>query len=297
MSENRKNFINSINLNADSAFPYLMINVFNDFSSPMNPGFQVMHWHEDIQFIYVLDGEIEIMTLNTNIQACAGDGVFINKNVVHHVKGNNTCHYNSFIFPDYFLKFYLGSPAGDFVESVVGKDQLPVYHFAKETASCKAVLSILQKLSVLEKNKTEFYIYEVLVLLSTLWLEMRKGILLPSEKQNSIACKRVYKFLQYIDQHYGEEITLDALAKSANVSKSECLRCFKLSLQTTPYKYLVAYRLSKAAEMLRNTEEPVGIIAEKTGFRQTSHFGKCFKEKTGFSPSDYRKKNRVQINL
>ena len=49
-------------------------------------------------------------------------------------------------------------------------------------------------------------------------------------------------FLQYIELHYPEDVTLESLARSANVSKSECLRCFKNTLQTTPYKYLIEYR-------------------------------------------------------
>lgn len=57
------NYINSINLKSNSDFPYLVLNVINDSSFPRNPGFQVMHWHEDLQFIYVLDGEIEVKTL------------------------------------------------------------------------------------------------------------------------------------------------------------------------------------------------------------------------------------------
>lgn len=62
MKSERNNYINSVNLNADSDFPYLMLDVVGDQSYPRNPGFQVMHCHEDLQFIYVLDGEIEIGT-------------------------------------------------------------------------------------------------------------------------------------------------------------------------------------------------------------------------------------------
>ena len=60
MKNEQNNYINSVNLNADSDFPYLVLDVVGDQSYPRNPGFQVMHWHEDLQFIYVLDGEIEI---------------------------------------------------------------------------------------------------------------------------------------------------------------------------------------------------------------------------------------------
>lgn len=289
MKDKKTDFVNSVNLNADSNFPYLVLDVVNEQSYPRNPGFQVMHWHEDLQFIYVLDGEIEIKTLTTSVFLNAGSGIFINKNVVHLVRKNNTCHYNSFIFPDYFLKFYFGSPAKDFVESIVGKEQLPIHCFSKEIATHKTVLDALNRLSELEKDKTEFYIYEVFVSLATLWLEVCKNIQFPSEKQDTAIHTRMQKFLQYIEQHCGEDVSLENLAASANVSKSECLRCFKSTMQTTPYKYLTEYRLSKAAELIKNTDEPISNIAESVGFHQISHFGKCFKDKTGYAPRDYRK--------
>lgn len=288
MKDTKTEFINSVNLNAGSNFPYLVLDVVNEQSYPRNPGFQVMHWHEDIQFIYVLEGEIEIKTLTKLVSVDAGSGVFINKNVVHLVRKNSACHYNSFIFPDYFLKFYFGSPAKDFVESIIGKEQIPICCFSRKTENHRNILNELKRLSEIEKNKTDFYVYEVLVSLTTLWLEVRKNIQFPSEKQDIVVHARMQKFLQYIEQHFGEDVSLDVLAASANVSKSECLRCFKSTMQSTPYKYLIEYRLSKAAELLKNTDESISNIAECVGFHQISHFGKCFKEKTGFAPRDYR---------
>ena len=97
-------YINSVNLNQNTNFPYLVLNVLGDESYPRNPGFQVMHWHEDLQFIYVNDGEIEVVTLSGRELIKQGEGVFINKNVVHLVENVGTCHYNSFIFPDRFAR-------------------------------------------------------------------------------------------------------------------------------------------------------------------------------------------------
>ena len=96
-------------------------------------------------------------------------------------------------------------------------------------------------------------------------------------------------FLQYISEHYSEHIFLDDLSASANVSKSECLRCFKSSLKITPYKYLMEFRLSKAVDMLVSSSKSIGEIAELTGFNQLSYFGKCFREKMQCSPKEYRK--------
>lgn len=286
-------YLNSVNLNQNTNFPYLVLNVCNGNSNPRNPGFRVMHWHEDIQFIYVLKGEIEVVTLKKKTTLHEGEAIFINKNVVHLVDKIDACHYNSFIFPDYFLRFYVGSPAEQIVSQIINNKMISTFWLAN-TKENQPVLHTLKKLAFLEQNKTALYPYEVLATLSILWLELCRIIPISEShtaktpQKNSQTPNRMAIFLQYIDFHYMEDLSLETLAKSANVSKSECLRCFKATLQTTPYKYLVEYRLSKAANLLKNTDLPIEVIASRVGFAHVSHFGKCFREKTGFSPSSYR---------
>ena len=140
----------------------------------------------------------------------------------------------------------------------------------------------------MEKKKNEFYVCEVMIRLFTLVLLTRKNHVLSQVKPDDTIALRMRIFLHYIEQHYGDDVTLESLAQSANVSKSECIRCFKLSMQITPYKYLMEYRLSRAALLLRQTNESVGNIASNVGFHQMSRFGKCFKEKTGCTPKEYR---------
>lgn len=288
MKNGKEDFINSVNLSIHTDFPYLVLDVVGDQSYPRNPGFGVMHWHEDLQFIYVLSGTIEVRTLDTTVRVHAGEAIFINKSVVHLVRRLGDCHYNSFVFPTYFLNFYPGSPAKIFVEDITANKQLSVLRFSSLVDWQKDMTVILQQLVEIEKNKPAFYAYEVLVRLSALWLIMRKNITIPPERKESVVNLRMQKILRYIEEHYAEDITLADLSKSANISKSECSRCFKLILSTTPYKYLTEYRLSMATQFLRNTNEPVGNIAASVGFRQMSHFGKCFREKTGYSPKAYR---------
>ena len=282
-------YINSVNLNQSTDFPYLVLNVVNDNSYPRNPGFQVMHWHEDLQFIYVLSGEVEVVTLENTVSLYAGEGIFINKNVVHLVRKNGSCHYHSFIFPDYFLKFYADSPAGSVVDRLTKNKNLPIFPIEGREEN-RYVLAALKKLSDLEREKTLLYVYEVLTTLCTLWLAFCRIGTFPQTLPSKISKEeRMTLFLRCIEQYYTEPISLKVLADSAHVSKSECLRCFKASLKTTPYQYLTEYRLSKAAEILRNTDIPISEVAMRVGFSQSSHFGKCFREKTGMSPSEYRK--------
>lgn len=288
MNSEKESYINSVNLNINTSFPYLVLDVVNDKSYPRNPGFQVMHWHEDLQFICVLTGSIEVRTLDNSVPLQAGEAIFINKNVVHTIKRLGNCHYNSFIFPAYFLEFYTGSPAKAFVDSITSNEQISLVPFTSAIDWQRKITAILRELVEIERNKTEFYAYDILVRFSSLWLIMRKNITIPPEKSENVINLRIQKILRYMEEHYAEDITLSDLSKSANISKSECSRCFKLGLNTTPYKYLMEFRLSKAAQLLKNTSEPIGNIAASVGFHQISHFGKCFREKTGYSPKAYR---------
>ena len=187
-----------------------------------------------------------------------------------------------------FLKFYPGSPAERMVERIVGRPELPIRAIREEEG---AVTRLLQKLCRMEEGKSAWYPYEVLTTLCQLWLAFSQTVSIPERPpRGSAAEERVEVFLRYIAQHYSSEVTLDALAASASVSKSECLRCFKTVLRSTPYRYLTEYRLAKAAERLRQTDEPISVIAAEVGFDHLSHFGKRFREKTGMSPREYRKR-------
>ncbi len=285
---NEKEIVNSVNLYASTNFPYLVLNVIGKNSYPKNAGFRTVHWHEDLQFIYILEGVAEVKTLADCVSLAKGEGLFINKNVVHYIDESN-CHSNSFVFPDYFLRFYSGSPVDIALNRFVANSALSVYKFSFTEPWHREILDMLKYLSELEENRDEFYPMRVLCTLSALWLVFQSNIQLPESKKESIASVRIKIMLDFIHGHYAEKLSLVDLAKAANVSVSEALRCFRLCMRTTPYKYLTELRLRKAAALLKETDEPIVDIIDGAGFSSLSHFGKCFKEKTGLSPSEYRK--------
>lgn len=285
-------------------FPYWVEQIIRESESSGDRDFSVLRWHENLRFVYVWEGIAEVRTLDQTVVLQAGEGIFINRDVVY-LLAAGVCRCDSFLFPAYFLEFYSGGPAKALTDRLVGREELPVYVFRAGEAWHERVLSYLRELSVLEAQKTMWYPYEVLVCLSALWLEMQKNILIPSvsnpsgskhsaPKRRSVAqvrMQRMEKFLHYIAQHYREEVLLEELAASADVSKSECLRCFHQSLNTTPYKYLMDYRLSKAMDLLLHTDRQISEIAVLTGFDQSSYFGKCFRDRLGCTPKEYRRKN------
>ena len=285
-------YINSVNINETTDFPYLVLSVKNNAATPLTPGFRVYHWHTDLQFVYVLSGSICIKTLDAEETLLSGEGIFINKNVVHRIDKIDDCEYKCFIFPERLVAFYPGSPVTRLIPSITNNHAISLISLSRNNGWAQNALNILRHMSFLETEKSDFYYYEVLSSLCNLWLILLKNIDVPKISTEHSVTVRMRYMLQFIEKHYGEDISLRDLAASARISDSEALRCFKITMQTTPYRYLIDYRLSKAADLLKNTNLSISRISDICGFNQQAYFGKCFREKNLCSPKDYRHKNR-----
>lgn len=93
----------------------------------------------------------------------------------------------------------------------------------------------------------------------------------------------------YIEQHYGEKLTLKQLADLSNISVSSLSRGFKKELGLSPMDYLMQVRLEKAKQLLRRPERTVTEIALYCGFGSSAHFSDVFGKSYQLTPSQYRK--------
>lgn len=106
-----------------------------------------------------------------------------------------------------------------------------------------------------------------------------------SDNQNA----KVQYLLEYINQHYAEDIHLDDMAKKAFVSKYHLIRVFEQATGVTPYTYLTLKRINQAKILLRSTNLSIDEIAEYVGFLGAKAFIRAFKQKTGKTPGAYRR--------
>ena len=97
--------------------------------------------------------------------------------------------------------------------------------------------------------------------------------------------------LQYIDDNYAEELTLEQAANYIGFSKYHFSRLFKQHTNMTFYDYLCHKRI-QAAQSLLTTDIPITEIAFQTGFNNLTTFCRCFKKCANCSPTEYRNKFR-----
>lgn len=110
-----------------------------------------------------------------------------------------------------------------------------------------------------------------------------------SQYADRITEERLKQMISYIQTNYSERISLTQIAAASNISKSECMRCFKSMINISPIDYCIEYRISKAKELLENSKISAVEIAQLCGFESPAYFTKTFRLRTKFTPSDYRK--------
>lgn len=99
----------------------------------------------------------------------------------------------------------------------------------------------------------------------------------------------IEQVVQYLEQHYMDDIGIGSIAQQLNVSANYLSMLFNKKTGTPFVKYLTNIRMLKAKELLLNTNLQVKQIAEKVGYYSTRHFTKLFVENCSSYPSDFRK--------
>ena len=94
--------------------------------------------------------------------------------------------------------------------------------------------------------------------------------------------------LAYIEQHYREPITLEALAQACCANMYYLSHLFSRTQGVSVGRYILLRRLTEAQRLLADTALSVGAIAEAVGFADASYFCRVFKKECGITPRRFR---------
>ncbi len=93
----------------------------------------------------------------------------------------------------------------------------------------------------------------------------------------------------YLEEHYGEKITLKRLCSWFGYSKTRLNQLFRESMGMSIYHCLMEIRMEKAKESLKKSEKSIYSIAQECGFSDQNYFARQFKKHTGCTPGEYRR--------
>lgn len=251
------------------------------------------HWHKWIEIVYVLGNELKIGLNNCVYTLKKRDILLVGMGEVHYFLAQpQKCdriilNFELSLFDDlsnHISKRKITNPFISYNESN-SDTTFSTYKFFE-----KQILSIYKEV----QNKESGYEFTV----GARIYDIAAGILryIPNEKLCSSEMNKQLKKLEileqvtrYIDANFREELSLAEVSKAANFSMYHFTRFFKDTTGMTLGQYFKNYKVSKAVNMLMNTNASISEIAFDSGFNSIKTFNRVFKQVKGCSPSEFKK--------
>ena len=215
------------------------------------------------QFIWIAEGSGNFRMRNEFFHLEAGEGMFMRAGVPHCYYGDEDEPFHTvwctFALSDRALD-YLG--VGEYL-----KFSVPQY-LERET---EQLLNIAQKGTPATRSAAGYsYVIELFT------------DLLSEKEALSV------RVLRFLEQNYSLPLSLLDISEEFGVDRFSLCRIYKKDRGVTVMDDLNRIRIAKAKRFLRHSSDSISNIGKQCGFESPSYFGKCFKEATGYTPTEYR---------
>ena len=153
-------------------------------------------------------------------------------------------------------------------------------------------LEFLQIFDVLEKNASAFGTAAAATISDS--ISSILTMMLSSHLHNESDASHhagIEAAIHFIHKNYQSPITIEDITGAANMSKFHFVRLFGRQVGSTPYNYLIQYRISQAKRLLCTTSLPIAEIASRVGYTSESNFICQFRRLTGSTPAQFRRSN------
>lgn len=254
------------------------------------------HFHNDIELIAILSGEMDYNVNGRIIPLREGEGILVNANQIHFgFSGSHSeCDFICCLLHPMLL---CASHAyeRDYVLPLINKADTPFVKLRREVSWQREIW--LQIRIIYEVRKEKSAPLKVQTAFWQIWSLFYENTSLTEHQgktrdSNLIILKNMVGFIQ---QSYAEKISLADIAASGAVGQSKCCQMFSKYLGQTPNMYLNQYRLNKSTELLRGTDMSVTQIAVSTGFGSASYYAEAFRRWLGKSPTTYRNESSTSV--
>lgn len=258
-----------------------------------------LHWHKELQLCLILTGRVRFSINQKEVEAGAGDVIFINSQVIH----SATSISNDEEEASYCCINFAYEMVGGFHGSLIERNfVLPFLRNEQNDfllISEKSEEGLLEEISskmlhirkLFKETEPERY-FDIFAELVLIWKELARW-LHKTEDQPSTRRPEDYEtsreVISYIEKNLGEKLTLDLIAKEVCLSKWECSRRFKRIAGESVWSYLISARMAKAVELLLYSRKSVERIGFEVGFPNVNLFIRQFKKEFRTTPGQFRK--------
>ena len=263
--------------------------IYDGWIEPKCTWERVPHYHEDIEIVTVKEGYMAYSVNGKTLMLNEGDTLVVNSNQIHYSMcvDDKIAKYVIFIVHPSILMSSV-TVEMEAIRPIIDNPELPYLRFRYINNFTKEMYDLMIDLPDYRHNA-----FEITKRLFLMWeLFMKKISEYGQMTEEAGYDPRMMSFktmLHFMNNNYKEPLTLEQIANTGNVSKSQCNNLFNQFVGESPINYLMHLRSRKVAEHLRSGSFTLKQIAEMTGFNGVSYMSETFKKFFGQSPRDYKK--------
>jgi YesN/AraC family two-component response regulator len=249
------------------------------------------HFHSTFELFYLISGKREFFIKDRTFVINEGDFVIISPNILHRTTNTEMPKHERLIVNIHETCMAVWNPSYRNILQPLFEQEYIIVRYPQQEHLLLDTLSqtIIQEI---QEKKTGYEMYALTLVLQMLIICCR------NIKQSSVEQiespgpmhERISEVVRYINNHYMNELPLQAVAEEFYVSPYYLSRFFKEVTGFTFVEYLNNVRIKEAKKLLESSSMKVNLIYKKVGFGSVTHFGRVFKSVTGYAPLHYRKR-------
>ncbi len=236
------------------------------------------HLHNHIEILYMLEGTCRVSVEGSEYTLGPDDILIVFPNQLH--------RYNSIDDKEGILMLLSPEYLTEFIG--IWSDKVPTDAILPACDENRAVLPIFQQIVQEYNHPAPFS--EAIMKGSLLYavgdVLRRSSLASDMPGRTASAIKRI---LDYCHSHYTQELSLDDLSKALGLSRFYISHIFSNRLYIGFPEYINSLRVSYACELLKDGEQSMTRISQKTGFNNIRTFNRAFQKFQGFTPREYRR--------
>ncbi len=258
-------------------------------------GYHPMHWHEELEILYPLNGIMDISIEGKKYQ--------VNKKhltVIRPAKVHSTYSYDRTAM---FLEIHVLRKS---LETYLPDIALYKIHCSpdmvndKNFSQYRKICELLEDLTRLYIRDEPAYVIEaegiVLQVLAHLLRHFSEYAVASDTDMDILTMERIRSIITYVQEHFRDPISLAQAASHIGLGREYFCRFFKKNMGMSFLDYVNEVRLSHVYHDLQYTEAPIGTIMEANGFTNQKLFNRSFKQLYHHTPSELRHtSNKISI--
>ncbi len=254
-----------------------------------------MHWHGEFELIFILQGRGEFFCGSQKQEAGEKELFLIPPNMLH---AAYPCREQELVYDALvFNQTMLGTGSGDrctneCIRPIVNGRLGNSVYIGRQTAEYEEIRTSAERIfSCVRENSARMDLLMKSELMRMIFLLEESGEMVFEKERGGGEVENIRPAIEYMVNHFWEDITVEQMADLVHLSKSHFMRCFKQAVGIGAVEHLTQLRIHAACEALGDGTDQIADIAFACGYNNLSNFNRQFLKKVGCSPREYRRKN------